>query len=130
MPTVDDAAAIWSAIHDANQAWMRGEPEATAALFADDVVGVAPDLEHTVRGKAAMVKSFVDYVAYARTHRFVEQARSIEVLGDVAVATYRFDVGYTLDGTVNDELGQEILVLRRLDGAWKVVWRSQIPVKP
>ena len=74
MPGTDDARAIWAAIHEANQAWLRGEPRATAALFDADVVGVAPDLEHTVRGRDAMVQSFVDYVSFAHTHRFLEQA--------------------------------------------------------
>ena len=125
----DDSDAIWRAIAGANQAWLRGDPAATAPLFAPDVVAVPPDLGATVRGRDAMVQSFVDYVAQVKTHHFTEGARSIEVLGDVAVATYRFDVRYEVGGAIHDEVGQEVLVLTRTDGQWRVIWRTQLTVR-
>lgn len=113
----------------ASLASQRGEPAVVASLFADDVVGIHPDLDGSVRGRAAMVQSFVDYVAQVKTHHFDEQERSVEVLGDLAVATYRFEVRYEVGGQVHDERGQEVLVLRRRDETWQVVWRTQLPVR-
>jgi uncharacterized protein (TIGR02246 family) len=125
---MSDEDQIWDAIVAANQAWLRGEPAAVAALFAPDVVGIHPNLDGAVRGRDAMVQSFVDYVAQVRTHHFDEQERSVEVLGAIAVATYRFEVRYEIAGATRDECGQEVLVLRRGGDGWQVVWRTQVPL--
>ena len=117
---------IWRAIKEANLAWKRGEPEATASLFADDVVMVAPAAGVRISGRDAMVKSFVDYCAAARTHFFEERSHDIDVRGDLAVATYTFAVRYEVEGKTFDDEGQEVLVFARGGGAWKAIWRTQV----
>jgi ketosteroid isomerase-like protein len=125
----NDAVPIWQAIVDANRAWMRGDAAATAALFAPGVIAVPPTLGDAVRGQGAMVQSFADYVVQVKTHRFEEKEHSIEIIGDTAVATYRFEVRYEIGGQTYDEVGQEVLVLHRLPEGWRVVWRTQVPVR-
>ena len=126
----DTADEIWRAVEASNRAWLDGRARDVAALFADDVVFVAPDQTVALRGRDAMVQSYVDYVAAVTTHAFTVDARAVEVAGDTAVASYRFTVRYEVEGKVEDERGQEILVFARRpdtkDGAWKCVWRTQI----
>jgi len=47
------------------------------------------------------------------------------------VVAYRFAVRYTLNGEdgERDEMGQEVLVMRRGAGGWKVLWRTQTPAE-
>src|SRR5262249_35781377 len=109
-----------------NRAWLEGRPADVGALFADDVVFVAADQSVALRGRAAMVQSYVDYVAAVKTHAFEVTARSVEVTGDSAVASYRFTVRYEVGGNVQDERGQEILVFVRQAEGWRAVWRTQL----
>jgi len=117
---------IWQAIEAANAAWIDGDPEGVAPLFAEDVVLVAPGLTAAVEGRSAMVQSFVDYAAVAHTEAFEPLEHRVDVAGDTAVATYTYRVRYELDGARHDEQGQEILVFRRRDDGWKAIWRTQI----
>ncbi len=119
---------IWAAIRAANAAWMRGDPGAVASLFAEDVVLVAHASGAKVEGRGAVVQSYVDYCREVRTHAFRELDHTVDVRGEVAVATYRFAVRYEVGGSIFDELGQEVLVLALREGRWQAIWRTQIPL--
>jgi hypothetical protein len=45
------------------------------------------------------------------------------------VVTYRFSIRYSMSSEEGEreEMGQEVLVLRRGPGGWKAIWRTQIP---
>ncbi len=73
-----------------------------------------------------MVQSYVDYVAAVKTHAFDVVARSVEVSGDTAVASYRFTVRYEVEGKVQEELGQEVLAFAKRAEGWRAVWRTQL----
>jgi uncharacterized protein (TIGR02246 family) len=123
----DEQREIWELIRRSNRAWVAGAPHEVATLFADDAVVIAPGLQGRIAGREAIVRSYEEYVHHARTHSFEELEHSIDVFGDLAVATYRFSVRYTLSGEdgERDETGQEILVLRRGPAGWKATWRTQ-----
>lgn len=123
-----DEEAIWYAISQANDAWVRGEVNQLAKLFGRNAVLVAPRLEGRMQGREAIAASYEEYNRKANTHSFVIDKHEIDVFGDMAVATYVFTVRYEIDGAVNDEAGQEILVLTRAEGSWCVAWRTQVPL--
>jgi uncharacterized protein (TIGR02246 family) len=116
---------IWTAIQESNRAWVGGNPKGVAALYSDDVIFVAPKLATHLVGREAVVQSYVDYVAAARTHKFEEREHFIHVSGDTAIATYNFAVRYELDGRTFDDTGQEIMVFARRDNRWLAIWRTQ-----
>ncbi|HZR08441.1 MAG TPA: nuclear transport factor 2 family protein [Myxococcales bacterium] len=123
----EEEREIWELIRRSNRAWIAGAAHEVSGLFDDDAVVVAPGLEAKVQGREAIVRSYEDYVHHARTHAFEELEHQIDVFGDIAVAAYRFTVRYTLNGedAEREETGQEMLVLRRGPGGWKVIWRTQ-----
>lgn len=126
----DEAEAIWRAVVASNAAWTRGEPRGVADLYAEDAVMVAPDLAATVRGREAIVQSYVEYCAVARTLDFRTLAHQVELGHETAVVAYRFAVRYELAGQTHDELGEEVLVFARRGGRWTAIWRTQIPFPP
>ncbi len=117
---------IWVAIQESNRAWVGGNPKGVEALYADDVVFVAPKLAARVAGRDALVQSYVDYVNTAKTKKFDERDHVVDVSGDTAVATYIFAVRYEIEGRTFDDTGQEILVFARRSGRWRAIWRTQI----
>jgi ketosteroid isomerase-like protein len=118
--------AIWHAVLEANHAWTSGNPRGVEPLFHRNVVCVTPGLAKRIVGRQAMVESFVDYCARARTHSFEEKDPAIHIFGDTTVVNYRFAIRFETDGRVIDEEGQEILVFVRENGSWQVIWRTQI----
>ncbi len=125
----DEQREIWDLIRKSNRAWVLGAPHEVADLFDEHAVLIGPGMQARVEGRDAIVKSYDDYVHHARTHAFEELEHCIDVFGDTAVATYRFEVRYTPNNEdqEREESGQEILVLRRSPAGWKALWRTQIP---
>src|SRR5437762_1575663 len=119
---------IWQAIVQANEAWMSGNPAGVADLFHEDVVLAVPGSADRLHGRAAMVRSFEEYVRQVDTLDFRVLDHQVDVVGDVAVASYRFSVRYEVNGTVHEELGREILTFVCQQGRWAAIWRLQIPV--
>jgi uncharacterized protein (TIGR02246 family) len=124
---VNDAEQIWRKIHDANAAWLGGEPEKVAPLFHEDVIMTAPDGRVFLHGKDAMVRSFVSYCEHVKTHEFEVLDHAVRVFGNTAVAIYHLRVRYEHDGQEHDEKGAELLVFGRQDEDWQAVWRMQLP---
>jgi uncharacterized protein (TIGR02246 family) len=124
----DEQGEVWELIRQGNRAWVSGAPHQVAALFDEAAVVVAPGLQGRAEGRDAIVKSYEDFVHHARTHSFEELEHCVDILGDTAVVTYRFGIRYTVNGedAERDETGQEVLVLRRGAGGWKVIWRTQL----
>jgi len=125
----DEQRAIWELIRRSNRAWVAGAVHEVAQMFDEQAVAIAPALKARLEGRDAIVRSFEEYVHHARTHAFEEEEHCVDVFGDTAVATYRFQVRYTLAGEdqEREESGQEVLVLRRSPAGWKVLWRTQTP---
>jgi uncharacterized protein (TIGR02246 family) len=127
---VDDHREIWSLIDRCNSAWTCGRPREVDTLYAEDAILVAPGLEDTIRGRAAIVETYLQFVSAATVERFDTVQRSLHVVDDVAVAAYVFEITYTMDDAARDECGEEILVLRRHKSGWKVSWRTQVSFGP
>lgn len=121
------AEELWGRVRDANRAWTEGRPEEVGPLFHLSAVMAGPDGGELIRGREAIVASFVDYCGRATTRAFEELSHEIRVFGDTAVLTYGFAVTYELEGELHDERGREVLVWARGEEGWAVVWRMQIP---
>jgi uncharacterized protein (TIGR02246 family) len=119
---------IWQAIVRANEAWRSGNPAGVGELFHEDVVLAVPGSAERRHGRAAMVRTFDDYVRQVDTLAFEVLDHQVDVMGDAAVATYRFAVRYELNGQVHEEVGRETLTFVRRDGKWGAIWRMQTPV--
>jgi ketosteroid isomerase-like protein len=124
----DPRDAIRVAIREMNQSWLEGRIDDVAAYLTDGVVFVAPGLERRIAGKPACLKSFADYVAQAKTHRFDAREPAIDLMpgGDIAVATYSFEVVYEIGGQTFQESRKEIAVFQRESGEWRMGWRTQL----
>ena len=51
----------------------------------------------------------------------------IDVWGNTAVATYRYEIAYEMGGQLYQEMGQDLFVFVRDGGRWRAVWRTLIP---
>lgn len=123
----DEQLQVWQLIRESNRAWTAGAAHEVAALHDENAVLVTPDLDR-VQGRDAIARWYQDSIHHAHTESFEEREHCIDVLGDLAFATYRFALRTTPAGEdePRDETGQEVLGLRRGADGWKVIWRTQI----
>lgn len=116
--------AIRGIIRQINELWSSKRYDEIGQYLAAQVVTAPPELDQRIRGREAYVQSYREYDQTAATQDFLLGEPEVDVVGDVAVATYPFRVVYDLDGQTYWERGRELLVFSRSSGEWRVVWRT------
>jgi prepilin-type processing-associated H-X9-DG protein len=74
-----------------NRAWLDGHVEDLAPLVHPEIVMVLPGFAGRVTGKEEFLAGFRDFCENARVHEFREQDYQVDVAGDTAVVTFRYD---------------------------------------
>jgi hypothetical protein len=92
-----------------------------------EVVLVQPGFSGRTEGRDAAIESYREFVNSAAIHAYEETDLSIDVRGHTAVATYRFEIDYELDGKAVHETGHDLFVFDRFGTRWRAVWRLLLP---
>jgi uncharacterized protein (TIGR02246 family) len=122
-----DTEEIRALLQMITAAWTQGPVERLADCFHDAMVIVSPRFQDRVEGRAACVESYREFLETATLQRYHQGYPDIHIIGDTAVATYRFEIIYTIDTTDFQESGWDVFVFARASGAWLAVWRTVVP---
>jgi hypothetical protein len=121
--TGDERDLVADALRRINDAWVTGH----AADMADDlderVVMVQPGFAGRVKGREAAIDSYSDFTESAVIHGYAESDLVIDTFDETAVATYRYDIDWEMDGERHVEAGHDFFVFRRHGGRWIAAWR-------
>jgi len=107
-------------------AGMDGEVGELAHYLHDDVVMVFPEFAGRARGKPAMLSGFEDFATHATVHEHSESDEQIDISGDTAVGSYRFDLTYSRDGGRFRSSGRDLWVFQKIGDHWLAVWRTML----
>jgi uncharacterized protein (TIGR02246 family) len=110
-------------------AWREGRTADLAALFHERVISVPPGFQLRVQGRDAVVQTYEQFVQSAEVVSYDERDVVYDTWGNTAVATYRYEMSWIMDGHRSTEAGHDVLVLaRQPDGGWQIVWRTLVPL--
>lgn len=129
-----DKAAVTAVYQAYGDIWRRNNasvPAAIMALFTDDAV-VMPHHGDPIRsGKRAIADFwFPGGVLYGRVDRYVQQVTGAHINGDAAHIYGRFDLKFTFNGSVTENGGNQLAVMRRTGDGWKIaalIWNDPFP---
>jgi hypothetical protein len=125
MPADPDVASL---IHDITRAWFENRVPDMRRWIHPDVVMVLPGFGASIVGREAFLQSFEEFLRQAVVREFQESEIEAVVWGATAVATFRFDVTYELNGREYRDAGLEIWVFSRDGESWLAVWRTQLAI--
>jgi uncharacterized protein (TIGR02246 family) len=123
----NEAAAIRHVVAGISTAWRTGRINELHDFFADDAVLIAPGARARIQGRVAVVETYREFAENTVSQEYRELDLAVDVFGDTAVATYRYEIEWQRDGAQFKEAGSDVLVLSRRAGKWKVVWRTIVP---
>jgi ketosteroid isomerase-like protein len=109
-----------------NQAWLEGTPDAIGDGVADEVVMVFPGFGGSIRGREAFVATFREFLKQASIRDFTEADLRVDIAGNTAVATYRFEMVYERGGGRYRSTGRDFLIFENQAGKWLAVWRTML----
>jgi hypothetical protein len=125
----DEVRAILGKINDA---WLKGRPEdllgALNDCFSENVVfAKGPAFQVVGRSRDACIAGYADFIRAAKIDRCQLSDPAIEVSDGAAVASYAWEMAYTMNGEEHREAGHDLFVFTRADGKWRAVWRALLP---
>lgn len=123
---VEDAAASMRRI---NAAWLAGAVDDLVPLLHQDVVMAFPGFAGAVQGRDGVLAGFHDFCENAKIEHFREYDHRVDVVGEVAVVTFRFEMVYERSGERSRSTGRDMWVLQREGRRWIAVWRTMLDVQ-
>ena len=122
-----DRAAIRASLLELDRAWREGRYGDIGPLVHESVTVIPPGFRNRVEGRAPYVESYREFGANAKVEAYSLSPPTIEIWGDTAVATSRYEMTWDRDGRGHSESGHDVLVLSKRHDRWCVVWRTLIP---
>ena len=122
----DNAAAT---MHRINQAWLDGRVDDLAPLVHSEIAMVFPGFVGRIRGREAFLAGFRDFCRTAIVQEFHEHDNQVDVAGDTAVISFRYDMVYERAGERYRATGRDLWVFQQQDAEWIAVWRTMLDME-
>ena len=118
-----------AAMRQINQAWLKGHVDDLAPMVHSEIVMVFPDFAGKIQGRENVLAGFDDFCDNARIQEYHEHHQQVDVAGDTAVITFRYEMVYQRSGERYRASGRDLWVFEQEDGAWIAVWRAMLEMK-
>jgi ketosteroid isomerase-like protein len=112
-----------------NRAWLDGQVEGLAPMLHPEIVMTFPGFTGRIQGREEFLAGFHDFCRNARIHEFRDYDHQVDVAGDTAVVTFRYDVLYERSGERYHSTGRDLWVFQNQGSAWIAVWRTMLDVE-
>lgn len=112
-----------------NRVWLDGQVEDLAPMMHPEIVMTFPGFTGRIQGRDAFLSGFRDFCQNARIHEFRDHDHQIDIAGDTAVVTFRYDMIYERSGERYHSTGRDLWVFQNQSNAWIAVWRTMLDVE-
>jgi len=112
-----------------NRAWLDGRVEDLRPMLHPEIVMVMPGFAGRGQGSEQFLAGFHDFCQNAKVHEFQEQDQQVDVAGDTAVVSFRFEMVYERAGGRYRSTGRDLWVFQGQGGEWVAVWRTMLDIE-
>ena len=129
-PPMEPHDAVRQAVTALSEAWRHRRYDQLRTLFADDIVFALPGFQGRLEGATAVVASYREFMDRATLTEYREDPPAIDVWGDTAVVSFRWDMGWLAAGVSNRGAGHDVFIFRWTLGGpnaasgWRAIWRT------
>jgi len=113
-------------MREINRLWLDGQVESLAPMVHPEIVMVVPDFAGRIQGREEFLDGFRDFCQSAQIHEFRDHDQQVDVAGDTAVVTFRYEMVYERSGGRYHATGRDLWVFRHQESAWIAVWRAML----
>jgi ketosteroid isomerase-like protein len=118
-----------AAMRQINEAWLNGRVEDLAPFVHSESVIVLPDFAGRIQGREEFLAGFRDFCQNATIQEFHEHDQQVDVVGDTAVITFRYEMVYDRSGERFRATGRDLWVFQKQGSGWIAVWRAMLEMK-
>jgi hypothetical protein len=117
---------IRQALDDLNRGWRDRRFSDLGQFFDENVVMKGPHLKELLRGRDALVQSYVDFMARSELVEYTESNHRIDRWGLTAAAAYDWWMTWKQDGKTESGTGQDMFVFQWQESRWIAVLRIML----
>jgi ketosteroid isomerase-like protein len=121
--------AAGATMRQINRVWLDGQVESLAPMVHPEIVMAFPGFTGRMQGREKFLAGFRDFCQNARIHEFRDHDHQIDLAGDTAVVTFRYEMVYERSGERYHTTGRDLWVFQNLGGAWIAVWRTMLDME-
>jgi len=107
--------------------WIEQRFDDLPDYLAPEITVVTP-FGRRFQGLAVIVENYREFMGRNEVRSFVPSDFYVTEAGDAAVVEYTWTMEWADKEQIHNAKGREVLALSRRDGAWRIFWRTQIPV--
>jgi uncharacterized protein (TIGR02246 family) len=126
---VKDKQEIDQLVRKLQDTWLEHRVDELESFYHENVVFFSPGNGKRTAGQQAMIESYRKFLSSSTNHNFQIMDLQIDVFGTTAIAIVTFEISYQSQDKNYDEQDNDIMILNNAEANWKIVWRTQIPVK-
>jgi hypothetical protein len=112
-----------------NRAWRDNRPSEMDSYLHPDVTMVLPGFSGAIVGKRVFLDSFIEFCSKARVLEYKESDEQVQIIGDVAFVSFRFDMLYQRASYRERSTGRDVWAFTRLHDQWRAIWRMMVDLK-
>ena len=120
---------VTNVLRQINQAWLTGRFDELESHVHPDFVLVHPGFAERNAGCDDFIEGHREFHNSATVHEFQESEHQVDVVGNTAVATFRFEMVYQRLGERYRSTGRDLWVLHLQGDEWLAVWRTILDVE-
>jgi hypothetical protein len=127
--TNNPATSIREVMAAINRKWRENRPSEMYTYLHPDIIMTLPGFSGRVRGRGALLDSFDEFCTNAQILEYAESDEEIDVVGNVAIVHYRFDMLFERASSRARSTGRDIWAFEQVGGMWFAVWRTMLDVR-
>ena len=109
--------------------WREKRPRDMKAYLHPDFTLAAPRFGTMMKGRDLLIGGFLQFTSIATVHEYREFDDDVQVIGNTAVVTFRFDMVYEREPDKREHsTGRDLWVFARDGDRWLAVWRTMLDV--
>ncbi|SHE89108.1 protein of unknown function [Fodinibius roseus] len=106
--------------------WMDNEGENLDRYFYDHVVMIEAGTNNRIMGVDNVLENYLLFIEDAKITDYKITDLFVELVEDTAIGYFTYRIKYEMDDTKFDESNTEILVFRKQENNWQIIWRTQL----
>lgn len=112
-----------------NRVWLEGQVDGLESMVHPEIVMAFPRFTGRIQGQEEFIAGFRDFCQNAKIYEFQCHDHQLDVVGETAVATFRYRMVYERCGERYHATGRDLWVFQKQGNTWVAVWRTMLDVE-
>ena len=118
--------AVVATMRRINRVWLDGQVDDLGPMVHPEIITVFPGFAGRMQGRDEFLAGFRDFCENANVQEFRDHDYQSDVAGNIAVATFQYEMIYERSGERYRSTGRDLWIFQSQGENWIAVWRTML----